>query len=362
MAEADLARTPFLPPVDGAPGVARTPRSRLRVRLLGLLAAVLGLGAIGTYAYRTLFPADLVSTNDAYVGADVATVTALTSGIVARVSVEDAEFVKAGDVLVQLNDSDARLAVESARAALSRALRGFDQVSANDGALAAAVRARIADALTAHDTFDRKAALYGQGWVTRADYVEARDAASAADAAVATAREQLDASRAQIANDTRQQTPDVQSAYAQLRQAQLTLSRTTIRAPIAGIVSNRDVQVGQQVAPGAPLMSVVPVDRVYVDANFTEKELANIRAGQPATLTADVYGAGIVYHGTVAGIGGGTGSAFALIPAQNATGNWIKVVQRVPVRIRLSPKDVAAHPLRVGLSMTATVDTSRRGA
>lgn len=330
----------------------------LRRKLLGALLVAAVLGGGGTYAYGQIFDAGSVTTDDAYVGADTAGVTALTSGIVSRVLVEDAQHVRAGQLLVQLDDEDARLAVQSARAAVVRAERGYDEARADDGADDATIAARIADAATAHDTFQRKADLYAQGWVTRADYVAARDSAAAADAAIQVAREQDVASATRVAGLTRDQAPDVATARSQLAEAELALSRTQIRAPVDGIVVGRAAESGEQVAPGTLLMSVVPVTRAYVDANFTEKQLTDIRPGQPVQLTSDVYGPAVTFHGRVSGLGGGTGAAFALVPAQNATGNWIKVVQRVPVRIQLTPGELAAHPLRVGLSMKATVDTT----
>ena len=339
------------------PAASARPAS-LRRKLLGGLLVAAALGGGGSYAYGRLFSAGSVTTEDAYVGADTAGVTALTSGIVSRVLVEDAQHVRAGQLLVQLDDQDARLAVRSARAALVRAERGYDEARADDGADDATIAARMADAATAHDTLQRKTDLYAQGWVTRADFVAARDAAAAADAAVQVAREQDVASSTRIAGLTRDQAPDVAAARAQLAEAELALARTKIRAPEYGIVVGRAAESGEQVAPGTLLMSVVPVDRAYVDANFTEKQLTDIRPGQRVQLTSDVYGPAVTYHGRVAGLGGGTGAAFALVPAQNATGNWIKVVQRVPVRIQLTPAELVAHPLRVGLSMKATVETA----
>jgi membrane fusion protein (multidrug efflux system) len=302
------------------------------------------------------------------------------------VLVSDTDRVQAGQVLVKLDDADAALQVAQAKAALSQAERRVRGWLANDRALGAQVDARGADQARADAQvrsaasdlerakleYDRRRALAETGAVSGEELSRAeaafRQAAAALDSARA-ARQQADASRQAAAGSldaNRVMTegagvddnPEVAAARARLAQAELNLERTVIRAPVAGVVTARKVQVGQRIQPGAVLMTVVPAQDAYVDANFKERQLKRVRPGQPVELVSDLYGSSVKFHGRVVGLSGGTGSAFALIPAQNATGNWIKVVQRVPVRIRLDPAELAAHPLRVGLSMTAKVRLS----
>jgi len=353
--------------------------------LLGLTAGILLAGGGWYFLHDT----GHVSTDNAYVGADSAQVTPLIAAAVAEVPVVNTQYVHKGDVLLRLDDSDARLAFEKAEAAYLKARRQYVQSSATSGSLAAQIGARDADIGQARAQFvaaqslvdkskadlDRREHLAGDGFVSREEltsyrnaYVAAQSNLRQAQAAIAqatasrgAAQENYAANEALIAGTSIDSSPDVAAAKAALDQAQLDLSRTVIRAPIDGVVTNRQVQVGQRIAAGNSVMTIVPVGSVYVDANFKEGQLARVRPGQPATLVSDLYGSKTVFHGRVVGFAGGTGSAFALIPAQNATGNWIKVVQRVPVRIAMNPKELASHPLRVGLSMEATVDVSGKG-
>jgi membrane fusion protein (multidrug efflux system) len=351
---------------------------------LGLAAVVLIAGA-GYGAYYALVGSHHVETDNAYVGADVAQVTPLVGGPVRSVAVHDTQVVKAGDVLVTLDDSDARIALASAQADLARAERRVRGYLATDQSLAAQITARDADqaraaaSLTsaqadldrARVDLERRKALAVTGAVSGDELTRAQNAFTNAQAAFASAKaaqSQAQANRAAAAGTlaanavltdgtTVDTNPEVAAARAKFEQAQLDLSRTVIRAPIDGVVAKRAVQVGQRVAAGAPVMQVVPIAAAYVDANFKEGQLRKVKIGQPVELTADLYGNSVTYHGKVAGLSGGTGAAFALIPAQNATGNWIKVVQRLPVRVAVDPADLKAHPLRVGLSMKATIDT-----
>ena len=353
--------------------------------LLGLTAGILLAGGGWYFLHDT----GHVSTDNAYVGADSAQVTPLIAAAVAEVPVVNTQYVHKGDVLLRLDDSDARLAFEKAEAAYLKARRQYVQSSATSGSLAAQIGARDADIGQARAQFvaaqslvdkskadlDRREHLAGDGFVSREEltsyrnaYVAAQSNLRQAQAAIAqatasrgAAQENYAANEALIAGTSIDSSPDVAAAKAALDQARLDLSRTVIRAPIDGVVTNRQVQVGQRIAAGNSVMTIVPVGSVYVDANFKEGQLARVRPGQPATLVSDLYGSKTVFHGRVVGFAGGTGSAFALIPAQNATGNWIKVVQRVPVRIAMNPKELASHPLRVGLSMEATVDVSGKG-
>lgn len=369
----------------GPASSVKSPRSadpRRKKVLLGLAAAVI-LGGGGWYI---LHDSGEVSTDNAYVGADSAQVTPLVSAAVVDVPVVNTQIVHRGDILVKLDNRDASLAVEKANAAYLKARRQFIQASATSGSLAAQVSARKADigqadaqliaarsaVEKAKSDLDRRERLAGDGFVSREElttfrnsYVSAqaglREAQAAivqADANHGAAEESLAANQALIQGTSIDSSPDVAAAKAALDQARLDLERTIIRAPIDGVVANRQVQVGQRIAAGNSVMTIVPVGSVYVDANFKEGQLERVRPGQPVVMTSDLYGSAVKFHGRIIGFAGGTGSAFALIPAQNATGNWIKVVQRLPVRVALDPRELSSHPLRVGLSMNATVNVS----
>ncbi|MGU3391120.1 HlyD family secretion protein [Sphingomonas sp. M1A8_2b] len=375
----DLDRAP--PPEDRAPAQSKT-----RKTLLAGIAGVVLLAGVGYGGWYALVGSHYVETDNAYVGADTAQVTPMVAGQAIAVLKADTDAVKRGDVLIRLDDSDAQLTLASAEADLAKARRQFGQTAATSTALSAQVDARRADILTARAQlvsaqagydkaqvdFDRRRRLAPNGAVSgdeltsatnalagaRATLEQARAAVAQAGAQRGAAAGNLAANDALIKGTTTSTAPDVMTAEARIRQARLDLSRTVIRAPIDGVIANRTIQVGQRVAPGATVMRIVPVSQAYVDANFKEGQLTKVKPGQAVTLTADLYGDDVEYHGRVVGFSGGTGSAFALIPAQNATGNWIKVVQRLPVRVALDPKELAAHPLRVGLSMTAEIDTT----
>lgn len=358
-----------------------------RKKLFGALAAGVAIVGGGTYAYETLVASRHAVTDNAYVGADVAQVTSQIAAPVAAVLVQDTRQVHRGDVLVRLDDTDARIAVANAQANLASAIRKVQGLHATDFGLDAQIAARAADqgkaaasAAAAQSDLDkaridlqRRQGLAATGAVSEDELTSVRTAynnaaaalraAQAAQAQAAAARNAAVGNRnanfALIANSTVDNNPEVLAARAALAQAQVDLLRTVIRAPIDGVVSQRQVQVGQRVQPGAMLMTVVPVQAAYVDANFKEVELQKVKPGQPVRLSSDLYGDHVVYHGRVMGFSGGTGAAFALVPAQNATGNWIKVVQRLPTRIALDRKELAAHPLRVGLSMNVDVNVSK---
>ncbi|HXA38917.1 MAG TPA: HlyD family efflux transporter periplasmic adaptor subunit [Phenylobacterium sp.] len=358
----------------GAAGVAaqvRAARARRRRLLIWLAVAVAAAAALYA-AYALAFGGKTVSTDNAYVGADVAQVTPLIAGPVAKVLARETEAVKAGQPLVTLDDADARIAVDQAQAALGQAERKVETYDANDTALAGQLSARDADIARARSDLDRartdlerRQALSASGAVSgdeltnaKNKYAEAQAALAQAQASRAAAVGAREANRVLIAGVSLAQNPEVAAARARLDAAKLMLERTVLKAPIDGIVSKKQVEVGQQVAVGAPLMAIVPAGEAYVDANFKEVQLKKVRPGQPVVLTSDLYGSDVKFHGRVRGLSGGTGSAFSLIPAQNASGNWIKVVQRLPVRIDLDRKELAEHPLRVGLSMKAAVDIS----
>ena len=360
--------------------IDKTAKRKKLFLALGAAVAVIGGG------YALLSDGDHVTTDNAYVNADVAQVTPLVTGPVSSVAVVNTQTVKRGDILVRLDDTDARIALAKVEAEWQRVRRQYGQVIANGDALSAQVRAGDAEVgraraqldiataafAKAKIDLDRRQQLADSGAVSGEELTIVRNAYAAAQGNLAQARAglaQANAARASaegshaandalVAGTTIDSNPDVAAAKAKLDQARLDLTRTVIRAPIDGVVTNRQVQIGQRVAPGNPVMTIVPVRTVYVDANFKEGQLGRVRPGQPVELTSDLYGSNVVYHGKVTGFSGGTGSAFSLIPAQNATGNWIKVVQRLPVRVTLDPRELAANPLRVGLSMEASVDVS----
>ncbi len=348
--------------------------ARLRARKTWLIRFAIGLAVVALLfgAWYMLIGRNHVSTDNAYVNAEVAQVTPLISAQAVEVRVSDTQAVKRGDILVRLDDSNMRIALAQAEAELARARRMFRQGTATSAALSAQVSAREADIATAQSDYDkaridldRRLALQPSGAVSGDELTAARNAFNAARAKLAQARAnqgaaagELAANQALVAGSTVETDPMMLAAKAKLAAARLDFERAVIRAPIDGVVTRRQVQVGQRVTQGSPIMMIVPVSQVYVDANFKERQLRRVKPGQSAKVTADLYGGDVVYHGKVVGFSGGTGSAFALIPAQNATGNWIKVVQRLPVRIELDPRELAEHPLRVGLSMEVDIDVS----
>jgi len=353
------------------PAASGNPRRR---KALATLAGVVALAGLGWAAYDWLVARHYESTDNAYVQGNVIQITPQIGGTVMAIHADDTDFVRAGQPLVQLDPADARVALEQAEAGLGQTVRQVRTLYANNGSLAAQVRLREADIAKAQsdiaragDDLNRRQSLVGNGAVSREELnhaatqlANAKTALAAAEAGAAAAREQLASNQAMTEGTTVEQHPSVQAAAAKVREAWLAAQRAALPAPVDGHVAKRTVQVGQRVAAGTPMMAIIPLREVWVDANFKESQLRKIRLGQPVKLTADLYGKRVEYHGTVAGLGAGTGSAFALLPAQNATGNWIKVVQRVPVRVALDPKELAANPLRVGLSMVAEVDVARQ--
>ncbi|WP_419481287.1 HlyD family efflux transporter periplasmic adaptor subunit [Dokdonella sp.] len=331
----------------------RQGRRRWWLRALG--GAVI-LAAIGWGLYHLLIGRWYESTDDAYVGGNVVQITPQVPGTVISIGADDNDFVRQGQTLVQLDPADARLALSAAEAALAQTVRKVRGLYSTAHSAGADVAVREAALRQARADFKRRQGLAASGAISAEELAHARDALTTAQSALAASQAQLATRDAQIA-DTRIAThPDVLAAAARVRAAWLDTQRLALPAPVSGHVAKRSVQVGQRVQPGMPLMAVVPLETVWVDANFKETQLTHMRIGQPVTLQADVYGGSVTYHGHVAGLGIGTGSAFSLLPAQNASGNWIKVVQRLPVRIRLDPKELAAHPLRIGLSMDVSVD------
>jgi membrane fusion protein (multidrug efflux system) len=332
-------------------------RKLKRKKLFIALAAAIATIGGGYGAYDHLYASKFVHTDNAYAAAETAQVTPAIGGIVREVRVVDTDRVNAGDVLVVLDDVDARLALAQAEAELGRAVRRVRGYVATDASLAAQIAAASADVARAQLELARREALSGGGAVSGEEITRARSTLESAQAGRAAALGAREANAALIANATEETNPEVALARAKRDQARVNLERTVIRASTDGVVVKRSVQAGQQVKEGAQLMAIVPVADIHVDANFKEGQLTQVRIGQPAEVTSDLYGGKVTYHGRVVGLAGGTGAAFATIPAQNATGNWIKVVQRVPVRVQLDPAELAARPLQVGLSMNVTIDT-----
>jgi membrane fusion protein (multidrug efflux system) len=347
-------------------------RQQVRKKALTAVAAVVLVAGAAYGAYYALVLDHFESTDNAYVQGNVVQITPQVAGTVLAIGADDTDFVKAGQSLVRLDPADARVALDQAEAQLAQTVREVRTLFTSNNTLNAQIAQRDADVARARaelakaqDDVTRRAPLVATGAVGQEEFnhvdaqlTAARSALAAAQSAALAARDQLSTNQSHTDNTTVELHPNVQRAAARVREAYLALKRVDLPAPVDGYVAKRSVQIGQRVQPGAPLMTVIALDQVWVDANFKESQLRKLRIGQPATLLADVYGKKVQYHGTVAGLGAGTGAAFALLPAQNATGNWIKVVQRVPVRITLNTQEVIAHPLRLGLSMDAQVDIS----
>ncbi len=353
-------------PLGAAPAAPAGGGRQKALTIVGLIVlAGLSYGGYEWYAGR-----NQESTDNAYVQGNVIQITPQIGGTVTAILADDTDFVKAGQPLVKLDAADAKMTLDLAEANLAQAVRQVRNLYANNTTLEAQIAVRDSDILKAqneinrlHDDLARRQSIAGIGAVSaeeishvQAQITQAQNGLASAKAASLAARDQLQSARTLTDNTQVQNHPSVVAAAAKVREAFLTLHRATLPAPVDGYIAKRTVQLGQRIAPGTPLMSVVALGAPWVDANFKEVQLRNIRIGQAATLTADVYGKKVEYQGTVVGLGAGTGAAFSLLPAQNATGNWIKVVQRVPVRIALDPAQVSAHPLRIGLSMEVTVD------
>jgi membrane fusion protein (multidrug efflux system) len=347
----------FLGRIEGLNQTDR--RKSLRKRLFASLGALVLLGAVGAGAWWFWLGQRYVSTDDAYVDATSAQITPQVDGTIAAVPVNDTMHVKRGQVLIQLDRADTTIAFAQAEANYAQAVRHVRQYFANSDEAAATVQARASDMERAKLDYDRRAALFAARAISAEQLSNARNALETARAGHVASEQALQAQQALIHGVDVDHNPEVLAAKAALDKASLDLSRTAIRAPFDGVVAQNRAQIGQRVHVGDVLMSVVPIDHAYVDANFKEGQLTRVHSGQDVTLTSDLYGSGVVFHGKVEGLSGGTGSAFAVIPAQNATGNWIKVVQRLPVRIALESRELEEHPLRVGLSMNAEIDVAQ---
>lgn len=343
---------------------ANTPAeaSKSHGKKIVVAAMLVALAAAATAATLHFVDTNGESTQDAYVDGNIVQVTPQLSGSVVAINADNTDYVQAGQVLVQFNDVDTKLALGRAQAQLAHVVRQVRAQFSNAMQAGANVTLRESDLAKVEADLARRRQLISSGAVSGEDVTHAEDAVKAARAALVVAREQQNSARSLVDKTDLANHPDVQAAISQLRDAYLANARTVVRAPVSGVVSKRNVQLGQRVSPASPLMSIVPSGQMWVNANFKESQLRHVRVGQPVVLTADVYGKDVSYHGTVVGQDAGTGSAFSLLPAQNASGNWIKVVQRVPVRVAIAPAELAAHPLKLGLSMQVSVDTTRRSA
>jgi membrane fusion protein (multidrug efflux system) len=351
------AASPAAPPVAAPAPSQRASVRRPALILTALVVVVLGLGA---FAYWYLVGRNFEDTDDAYVGGRVVSITPQTTGTVVAIGADETDTVSAGQMLVRLDPADAHIDLMQREAQLGQAVRETRALYANNDVLQANVGLREAELERAQDDLQRRISVRETGAVSEEEIRHAELGVATAKAALASAREQLLSNRSLTSGTQVATHPNVLAAAAKVREAYLAVRRGEILAPVNGQIARRNVQVGQRVSPGTSLLSLVPMDNLWVDANFKEVQLENMRIGQPVKVIADVYGSHAEYHGRVIGLGAGTGSAFALLPAQNATGNWIKVVQRVPVRIALDPKELREHPLRVGLSIRATVDVRDR--
>ena len=342
--------------VQTAPSaLARVLQNRRRRWLVGLGAA-LALIALVWLAWWLLEARFYESTDDAYVAGDLVNVMSQVSGTVVSIAADETDRVQVGQELVRLDATDAEIALQEAEQQLARTVRQIRTVFATRDQLRAVAGQRRSDLARAQSDFDRRRDLAASGAVSGEELGHAQDALKAARDALIAAEKNLAASSALVGHTGVADNPEVRAAATQVELAWLALARTSVRAPLTGYVARRTVQLGERISPGAPLMAIVPLGRLWLEANFREVQLRHMRIGQPATVVADLYGGHVTFHGRVVGLGMGTGSAFALLPAQNATGNWIKVVQRVPVRIALDASELSAHPLRIGLSTVVTIE------
>jgi membrane fusion protein (multidrug efflux system) len=325
--------------------------------LIAITAAFLVAGAAWAVYYQLVLAKEEV-TDNAYVGGNLVTLSAQVTGNVDAIRADETQMVTAGAPLITLNGIDADLALSQAEARLGNVVRQERERYASVAQYDAVIEQRRLALATAQGNLARRAPLAQDHTISGEDLAHAKQAVDDAKAALTVAQRQAESAKSGVAGVNLASHPAVLSARGDVLQAWLAVRRNAVVAPVSGYVAKRSVQLGTHVTPGTPLMSIVPLDQLWVDANFKESELRNIRVGQAATIETDLYGSKVVYHGKVLGMSAGTGSAFSLLPAQNATGNWIKVVQRVPVRITLDQKELAAHPLRIGLSTTVTVDTS----
>ena len=333
-------------------------KSQQRKKGLSIFILLLLLIAIGSAAYWFFFIKGFEETEDAYVSGNQVMVSAQVAGNISKINVDNMDPVQAGDVLLELDDTNAKLSFEQAKSNLANAVRQVSQLNYTVKQLKSAVRANEITLAQAQGNLNRRVQLVKDGAIDKESFQHAKEAVELAKANLMTSQNQLEANQALLLDGPLSEQPQIQSAVSNLKQAWLNLEHTKIRSPIKGYVARRNAQVGQAVSVGGALMAVVTTDQMWLDANFKETQLTHMRIGQPVKIHFDLYGKDKTFDGKVVGIEMGTGSAFSLLPTQNATGNWIKVVQRVPVRIQLDPQQLAENPLRIGLSATVKVDVS----
>ena len=333
-------------------------KSQQRKKGLSIFILLLLLIAIGSAAYWFFFIKGFEETEDAYVSGNQVMVSAQVAGNIAKINVDNMDPVQAGDVLLELDDTNAKLSFEQAKSNLANAVRQISQLNYTVKQLKSAVRTNEITLAQAQGNLNRRVQLVKDGAIDKESFQHAKEAVELAKANLTTSQNQLEANQALLLDSPLSEQPQIQSAVSNLKQAWLNLERTKIRSPIKGYVARRNAQVGQAVSVGGALMAVVTTDQMWLDANFKETQLTHMRIGQPVEIHFDLYGKDKTFNGKVVGIEMGTGSAFSLLPTQNATGNWIKVVQRVPVRIQLDPQQLIENPLRIGLSATVKVNVS----
>lgn len=338
-----------------------SPQTAKRKKSLTIFAAILVVAAIGAGFYYTNYVVGNQETEDAYVNGNLVQITPEITGTVTEIAADDGDYVEKGQELVRFDDVDAQIAFENAMANLAQTVRQVRGLFNNVEQAKAVVAERTIDLNKAKTDVNRRKDMVKAGGLSQEELSHAQDMVNSAEKALAVAEQQLKSQQAMIHNTTVETHPLVKTAVAQVKQTYLAKQRTRLVAPVSGYIAQRNVQVGQRVGQSSTLLAVVPLDQVWVDANFKETQLNDMRIGQPVTLISDLYGEDVEFHGKVESLGIGTGSAFSILPAQNATGNWIKVVQRLPVRIELDQHDIAQHPLRIGLSMTVEVNTSDTG-
>lgn len=334
----------------------KLPAKNSRGRSLWIITILLLLALLAYGWYWATYLRHVERTDDAYVAGNVVQITPQVGGTIIAINADDTERVKAGDIVIELDKSDAKLALDQAKAQLAQTVREVRTLVVNNGTLNANITARNTERDRARDDLARRRQLAGSGAVSKEEIAHAVSTLQTAEAALRASREQLASNQVLTDNTTLALHPNVLRAASLVESAYLNFSRTSMPAPISGYIARRSAQIGQRVAPGTPLLAIVPLNALWVDANFKEGQIARMRVGQPVLLHSDVYGKDTIYHGKITGLAAGTGSAFALLPSQNASGNWIKIVQRVPVRISLDPADLEKHPLRIGLSMQVEVD------
>ena len=333
-------------------------KSQQRKKGLSIFILLLLLISIGSAAYWYFFIKGFEETEDAYVNGNQVMVSAQVAGNISKINVDNMDPVQAGDVLLELDDTNAKLSFEQAKSNLANAVRQVSQLNYTVKQLKSAVRANEITLAQAQGNLNRRVQLVKDGAIDKESFQHAKEAVELAKANLTTSQNQLEANQALLLDGPLSEQPQIQSAVSNFKQAWLNLERTKIRSPIKGYVARRNAQVGQAVSVGGALMAVVTTDQMWLDANFKETQLTHMRIGQPVKIHFDLYGKDKTFDGKVVGIEMGTGSAFSLLPTQNATGNWIKVVQRVPVRIQLDPQQLAENPLRIGLSATVKVNVS----